>query len=369
MQSVLSAIDADSHFDLSLIVCAQHVERAFGYTADEVRQAGYRARFLESVGMTGGDKLEMSLGVSAILRQVSEVLAHDRPDLLMLLGDRGEMLAGATAALYLGIPVVHFHGGERSGTVDNSIRRAVSSLSHLHFTATDTARGSLTRAGENPEMVHFVGAPGIDGIVEKSLRAGPALRERLCFSSGRDVVTLIFHPVVQDSGEAAMQARAILDVLSTYDCELVVFSPNSDAGSAAIIKHYDTMRGDERGSGRGNLRASIYWLTHLPRDEYLALIAASRVLVGNSSSGIIEAASLGTPAVNVGDRQNGRERNNSVFDCGFHEQEIRAALSAALSYSGTFGNRYDNGGCARRVLPILRQMDFPPDILKKKFTY
>lgn len=368
MQSVLSSLEHDPGFDLSLLVCGQHLEQRFGFTANEVAQSDFRTHILRGSGLSGEARSEMAHGVADVLDQVTGLLVSEMPDLLILLGDRGEMLAGAMAALYLGIPVAHFHGGERSGTVDDSIRRAVSSLSQIHFTATQKARDNLIRAGEAAELVHFVGAPGLDGIVTASGRSGDALAQRLDLTNGRDVALLVFHPVVQDAHEAAEQAAAIFDTLAGYEWDLVVFAPNSDAGASSILRYYEGMQ-DGAHTANGRRRARIHWVTHLKRDEYLDLIARSRVLVGNSSSGIIEAASLQTPAVNVGDRQNQRERNDSVFDCGFEEGAIRSAISAALNYSGSYSNIYDNGGCAALVLPVLKDVLTGPALTKKKFTY
>ena len=366
MTEVLRAIDADPVFDLSIIVTGQHLAANHGYTASEVVKSGLDHLLLPPITMAGIDGMEMAIGVSEQMRHISEALRTLKPDLLLLLGDRGEMLAGAWAALYLGIPCAHFHGGERSGTVDDPMRQAITGLSQFHFAATLGARERLIRMGERAEAVFLVGAPGLDAIRE--FEPDPTALERMGMMGNGPLILILFHPVVQDMAKAAAQAAIVLDQVAKLEGRAVVFAPNSDAGSAAIRDYYKEARHRYvRPSATHPMR--FHWVTHLSRNEYLSLLAQSDVLIGNSSSGIIEAASLGTPVVNVGDRQAMRERNSSVFDCAIEPGPITDAIQNALDFTGPFTNLYDQGGCAPRVINYLKQVPMGCAEIKKKFSY
>ena len=285
--------------------------------------------------------------------------------LLLVLGDRGEMLAGAIAALYMGIPCAHFHGGERSGTVDDQIRQAITALAHVHFPATPKAKERLIALGEIPQSIHMLGAPGLDYI--RRVAPDPAIRARMGLGAEIPVFTVLFHPVVQDAHLAAVQAETLIGALKQLPAEVVVFAPNSDSGSAAISDVYHHAR--QALAQTKDHSAKFHWITHLQRDDYLSLLATSTALLGNSSSGIIEAASLGTPTVNLGDRQNMRERNPSVFDAAITGPAIAQAIVDAMRYDGPFTNVYDQGGCADQIATCIKQLSLDAAVLKKSLSF
>ena len=366
MAETLRAIDADPDLDLTLIVTGQHLAAEHGYTAREVAESGFDHLLLPPVAMPGEDGMEMAIGVAEQMRHISDAL-HSRPfDLLLLLGDRGEMLAAAWAALFLGIPCAHFHGGERSGTVDDPMRQAITGLCQYHFPATPGAQQRLIRMGEVEESIFLLGAPGLDAI--RTFTPDQTLCERLGLTGAGPLLSVLFHPVVQDMDQAAGQADVLIDRIARMEGQAVVFAPNSDAGSAAIRDFYAVARARHESAAADSLM-HFHWLTHLSRDDYLSLIAHSDLLIGNSSSGIIEAASLGTPTVNIGDRQAMRERNASVFDCAISPEAIDRAIESALAFAGPFTNIYDQGGCAPRIAACLKQLPLSPAQKKKKFSY
>lgn len=366
MEASLKALDADPALSLEVVATGQHLDPAYGDTIKDIAASGLTVVPLEPIVMTGATGAEMAYTIADQTRQITDRFTAQRPDLLLLLGDRGEMLAAGLAAVFLGIPVAHFHGGDRSGTVDDQLRQAITSLSHYHFPATPGARERLVRMGEVPAHIHMLGAPGLDEI--RAFRPDTGLRDRLGIGADDKLATVLFHPVVQDAALASTQARTLIETVAhEFAGTVVVLAPNSDAGSAQIAAYY--RQAQDWTAQQSGLAARFIWVTHLPRTQYLSLIAESDLMLGNSSSSIIEAASLKTPVVNVGDRQNARERNDSLFDCPITRADIAQAIARALAYTGDFDNLYDQGGCAPRLAGAIKSLDISAAILKKQFTY
>jgi GDP/UDP-N,N'-diacetylbacillosamine 2-epimerase (hydrolysing) len=282
---------------------------------------------------------------------------------VMLIGDRGEMLAGAIAALHLGIPIVHLHGGERSGTVDEPVRHAITKLSHWHFVATEPSRARVVRMGEREDRVWITGAPSLDDLELHGARPRAEVLQLLGLPAGSRFVLVLFHPVVQEMNEAARQtealAQALRDALGESPTHIVWLAPNADAGSAAILDVLDQMGGER-----------LHRVTHLPRPHYVAALRHADALVGNSSSGIIEAASFGTPVVNVGNRQRARERNHNTIDCAGDRGAIGAALAQSLD-QGRYpaSNVYGDGKSGARITQLLATLPIDADLLDKVNTY
>jgi GDP/UDP-N,N'-diacetylbacillosamine 2-epimerase (hydrolysing) len=291
------------------------------------------------------------------------VLARLRPDLLLLLGDRGEMLAGAIAALHLSIPIAHLHGGERSGTVDEPMRHAITKLSHIHLVANEESRERVVRMGEVAANVHVVGAPSLDEIVDRQPPPREQVLHQLGLPPAARYALVLFHPVVQEMAQAQAQVQALVESLAAAvlarGMHVVWLAPNADAGSAAIL-----------GAMKQANDPRIVCITHLPRDRYLDALAYADVLAGNSSSGIIEAASFGTPVVNIGNRQQLRQRNANTRDCAGDAASIRSALEAALA-GGRFPHRnvYGDGQSGERIAGLLATLPLPVSLLDKVNAY
>ena len=365
MERTLRALDIEPTFDVSVLAMGQHLDPRYGNTIKDIEASGLSVHRLPALDMPGETGAEMGHVVATVMQQIIDHFSNDAPDLVLLLGDRGEMVAAGMACVFLGIVSAHFHGGDRSGTVDDQFRRVITSLAHYHFPANDAARDRLIAMGEDPLTIRTLGAPGLDGLT--TFKADPNIEETLGIASDDRVATVVFHPVVQDAHDAANQAQTLIETLSDgFSGKVIVLAPNSDAGSAGIARYFETAR---ETLAQANSNAQFVWLTHLARDNYLWLVQRSDVLVGNSSSGIIEAATLGTPVVNIGDRQNARDRNDSVFDAAVDKTAIAGALKLALSYDGNFDNQYDHGGCASRIVDVIKSLDLSRNVLKKNFSH
>jgi GDP/UDP-N,N'-diacetylbacillosamine 2-epimerase (hydrolysing) len=302
----------------------------------------------------------MAVGVADCLRGMAQLLERERPDFLLLLGDRGEMLAGAVAALHVGIPCVHVHGGERSGTVDEPVRHAISKLSSYHLVATVGSRERLVRMGENEARIFVTGAPGLDGLAELGAMARLDCLQSLGLSALDKFVLAVFHPVVQQAGQAHAQTQALLQALQAVGLPVIWLEPNTDAGSLEILAALD----------QASLPAGSRRIRHLPRPLFAAALRHCEVLVGNSSAGIIEAATFGTPVLNIGDRQRLRERNANVSDAPPERTAIEAGLQAALSHGRwPCDNLWGDGHAGERIATLIASLPAGPQLLEKVNSY
>lgn len=356
MRSTLETIRDHEALDLSVIVTGMHLSPLYGHTVDEIEAAELRIAARAPVPLEPASGATMARNIGLMLGAFTDALEVERPDVLLLLGDRGEMLAGALAAIHLNIPVAHIHGGERSGTVDEPVRHAISKLSHLHFTATDEARARLIRMGEAADHVHVTGAPGLDGLTDAALPD----RATIAFSHGLDpdqpFALLVYHPVLQEAEAAADDARALLAALKHAGLQVLALMPNADAGSESVriaLKEVDGQDG-------------VVVRTHLARPGFIAAMATADLMIGNSSAGIIEAASFGTPVVNIGSRQNLRERNANVIDAPARGEPLATAVSSALS-AGRHAriNLYGDGRAGGRIADLLAAAPLNAELLMK----
>lgn len=363
MRHTLQTTAAQDGLEVAVVATGMHLDPAYGNTIDDITASGLRVAGRVPSDVQARDGAGMARAVGQTLLGLTDILAAERPDVLLLLGDRGEMLAGAIAALHLGIPSIHLHGGERSGTVDEPVRHAISKLAALHFCATAQSRERLVALGEEPGRIHVVGAPGLDDLPAAADLPRSAALEAVGLPPRRAYALVVFHPVVQESGDAAAQTEALLAGLRAAgagtEFDLVWLAPNADAGSGVI----ETVL-------RAQTWAGFRRITHLPRPQYLAALRHAVLLAGNSSSGIIEAASFGTPVINVGSRQHLRERNRNTTDVPPEADAIAAAARAARTH-GRWAphNVYGDGATARRVARLLATLPLTGDLLHKANTF
>ncbi|HEX4879043.1 MAG TPA: UDP-N-acetylglucosamine 2-epimerase [Limnobacter sp.] len=361
MQKTLQAIHACPSLELQVIACGMHLSRKHGYTVEEIERSGlpiFRRLCAVSDESSG---YNMGVFVGKLTCELMEAFDALKPDCVLLLGDRGEMLAGAIAAIHLGIPIVHVHGGERSGTIDEPVRHAVSKLSHYHFTATEQARSRLVQMGELPAHVWVTGAPGLDGIQSLKRSNRPEICKKFDFREDAPLALMVFHPVVQEAAKAAEQMKELLQCLFDLQIQTVMLYPNADAGSdeiRSVLENFKTTRG-------------FKLVQHLSRPDYIDTLANVDFLIGNSSSGIIEAASFDTTVVNVGSRQMLREHGDNVLDCNASYPAVHATIQQALGRSRRDApfNLYGQGGTAGRIVELLERIDLTPSVLNKVNAY
>ena len=345
--------------DLSIAVTGMHLAPGFGQTMYDIRSAGLRICGEVPVNVTTRTAHSMSAGIGECLIGMTALLQRERPDILILLGDRGEMLAGAIAALHLGIVCVHIHGGERSGTVDEPVRHAISKLSHYHLVATVESKHRLVRMGEHAGAVHVTGAPGLDGLLAMADVSGKD-SGRLNLPLDQPFILAIFHPVVQQAPDAYVQTSSLLLAFHKTGLPVIWLEPNSDAGSNEVLKalnHFALPAGSVR-------------LQHMQRKIFAIAMKHCAVMVGNSSAGIIEAASFSTPVVNVGDRQRLRERSANVVDVRPDADAIHAVIATCLQAGKVpCNNVYGDAMAGLRIAGYLTTLSLDRGVLDKSNSY
>jgi len=350
---LLDALDGEPRFVTSLIVTGAHLTPRFGDTIAEIEGDGRRIAARVPLPLDDDSELGVARATAAALTGVATALEADRPDLLVLLGDRYETLAAATAALLNRVPIAHLHGGELSqGATDDAMRHAVTKMAWLHFAATAGAARRVVQLGEAPERVFTVGALGVDNAIAEPKLSKAELEAELGPLFGPRTALVTYHPVTLEP-DGAEQLSVLLGVLDDLPDLWTVFTmPNADAGNVEIAEtildycaaHTDRARAFES----------------LGVHRYLSLLAAADVCVGNSSSGVIEAPALGVPSVDVGRRQAGRERAASVLHCEPRADVMAATIRRALSaevrdLAQICENPYGDGHAAAHIVDVLRR--------------
>jgi GDP/UDP-N,N'-diacetylbacillosamine 2-epimerase (hydrolysing) len=360
MRSTLTALRDSQALELSIVVTGMHLSDKYGKTADDIKAAGLPVNAVVNVDFASATGATMARNLGKMVSGFVDAFLDIKPDLVLVLGDRGEMLAGAISAVHLNIPVVHIHGGERSGTIDESIRHAISKLSHFHFVSTSESRDRLVRMGEQAANVHLTGAPGLDGIEALAVRSREELLRATGLDPARPVALMVYHPVVQETHNAGAGTTEIIDTLLARGLQLVALKPNSDAGSDQIRTAL------EEHAAHSDVRV----VTHFPRELFVSWMAAADLMIGNSSAGIIEAASFGTPVINVGSRQNLRERNANVTDVAVDPAAIEKAVEKALGH-GRYDrlNLYGDGHSVDRIARLIEALPLDPSVMMKSNAY
>jgi len=341
---------------LQLIVSGMHLMPEFGHTVEVIERDGFpiAARVDLQLSSDSPPAVAHAMGVGMI--GFADALSRLAPDLLVILGDRFEMLAAASAAFTLRIPIAHIHGGEvTEGALDEGFRHAITKLSALHFTAAEAYRQRVIQMGEQPDRVFNVGAPGLDHVRRTPLLDRAEMEAALDFRLGALNFLVTFHPATLDIEGAVSQCRQMLAALDSFPEAHIVFTlPNADPGGRAIIPELEAYVA--RHPDRCRLYASLGQL------RYLSLMRQVQVVIGNSSSGIIEAPTFGAATVNIGDRQKGRLRAQSVIDCAPERLSIEHAIAQALepafqSLLPTMENPYGAGDASGRMLAVLHSVN------------
>jgi len=366
LSGLMNAIKCVPDLTLQVIATAMHLEPAFGHTVDQIRQDGFTVDAEVPMKLSSDAPAAIAASTGLGLIGLSEAFERLRPDIVVLAGDRFETLAAATACALMRIPVAHIHGGEISeGAIDDAMRHAVSKLSHLHFVATEPFRQRLVHMGERPDRVFTVGAPGLDNFRRVPVRSRGELAERLKLNLDRPFFLITYHPATLDATDPLPKLGELLAALDRFlEAALVFTKANADAGGRAINQRIEAFV-----ASRPN-RAVL--IASLGQEFYLAALREAAAVIGNSSSGIIEAPAVGTPTVNLGSRQDGRPQASSIVNSEEQRDAIEAAIRKALDprereVAGKGDLPYGRpGDTAQVMLALLRDADLAR-LVKKKF--
>ena len=362
---LIKFINEDPETELQLVVTGMHLSPEFGLTYKQIEEDGFKIN--KKIEMLLSSDSEVGIIKSMGLAQISFSEAFDelKPDLVIVLGDRYEIFSSVTAAMVSKIPVGHLSGGEATeGLIDEPIRHSITKMAHLHFTATETYRKRVIQMGENPERVFNVGTPALDNITRMELLDRKDFEDSIDFKLNKRNVMITFHPVTLEKNTSAKQFQELLDAISDLkDTHFIFTKPNSDTDGRVIIDLIDHFV--EKNKEKACAFKSLGQL------RYLSALKHVELVLGNSSSGLTEAPSFGVATIDIGDRQRGRIKADSVISCEPDKLSISNALKKAFSEDfrkelETVQNPYGEGGASEKILKIIKEYDFS-DILKKKF--
>lgn len=367
IKSAMRAIQAHPGLELQVVIGASALLDRYGAVVKLIEQDGFEPAARVHMLIEGETPTTMAKSTGLGLLELPTIFDQLAPDFVLTVGDRFETMATTLAAAYMNIPVAHTMGGEVSGTIDESIRHAVTKFAHVHFPASPGARDRILRLGERPEDVHLVGCPRVDLVAEILASDRRDLGERL-FDTGvgerldlsRPFVLVSQHPVTTEYGEGERQITATLDAVRKVGLPAIVLWPNADAGSEDIARGMRKLR--ER-----KLDRDMHFFKNLPIDVYVQLMKRAACLAGNSSSGIREGAFIGTPVVNIGTREAGRERGRNVIDAPHEAVAIAEAMRRQIAH-GPYPMEpiYGDGKAGERIAEVLSRVE---PVVQKRITY
>lgn len=368
LKSLMQEINKDNDLELYLIVSGMHLSPEFGMTYQEIEEDGFqinaKVEMLLSSDSPAGISKSIGLGVIGF----ADEFQRADLDMLILLGDRYEALSAAICAMVMRIPIAHLHGGELTeGAIDEGIRHSITKMSYLHFTSTEQYRNRVIQLGENPERVFYVGALGVENIKKINLMTKEELERSIHFEIDENTVIVTYHPVTLENNTVEEQFLNLLEVLDRNPKIRMIFTKaNADTNGRIVNELIDKY------AAQNSERACAFM--SLGQKRYLSALKYCRIVIGNSSSGIIEAPSFGKPIINIGDRQKGRICADSVINCGYTQQEIQRAMETALTEefenkARNCRNPYEKENTAANIISVIKDYLLNDKIKLKKGFY
>lgn len=365
IKSVMRAVQQDKRLELQLVVGASALLYRYGNAVDLIRADGFEPSAVVYTIVEGENPTTMAKSTGMGIIELASQFENLQPDVVLTVADRFETMATAIAASYMNIPVAHTQGGEVTGSIDESVRHAITKLAHIHFPATARAHDNVVRMGEDPATVHLTGCPAIDLLAGEDLSLPPDLLDggrgtgaRL--DPARPYLLVLQHPVTTEYGSGFKQIGETLDAVRRMNMQTVWLWPNVDAGSDDVSKGLRVFR-------EAHPDMPIHFFRNFAAEDYARLLNNCAAIVGNSSSALREGAFLGVPAVNVGTRQQGRERAGNVIDADYDTRAIEAAIRLQLAH-GRYpqSHLFGDGEAGKRVAGILAEAEF---VLQKQLAY
>ncbi|AVQ37352.1 UDP-N-acetylglucosamine 2-epimerase (hydrolyzing) [Clostridium botulinum] len=363
----MKEIKKDKDLQLQLIVTGNHLIREYGYTVGQIKKDGFKID--EEIDMIIDSEKKSSVLKSMGIEMIQMAQAFDRlePDILLILGDRYETFIAAACAMMMNIPIAHMNGGESTeGAVDEQIRHAITKMAHIHFSGAEYYMERIIKMGEEPWRVFNVGQAGVENIKRLKLLDKEQLEKELNINFTKKVFLITYHPVTLQLKNTKGQIDNLLKAISNFDAQYIFTYPNADFGSKIIIDKINDFVKDHK-------EANIYY--SLGQKRYLNLLKYADIMIGNSSSGIIESPIFKIPVVNIGDRQKGRVRNKNIIDTDYSENEITNAISKALKDEkfkenlNSIDNIYGNGNTSKQIVEILKSIPINKKLLSKRLSY
>ncbi|MFL0269660.1 UDP-N-acetylglucosamine 2-epimerase [Candidatus Clostridium radicumherbarum] len=363
----MKEIQNDEDLQLQIVVTGNHLVKDYGYTVDQIKKDGFLID--EEIDMIINSVQKSSLVKSMGLEMIQMAQCFDRlkPDTLLILGDRYETFIAAACAMMMNIPISHMNGGESTeGAVDEQIRHAITKMAHIHFAGSEIYKERIIMMGEDPTKVYNVGQAALENVQRINLLDKYEIEKELKIKFDKHIFLITFHPETLEIENIEFQVSNMLAALKVFDAEFIFTYPNADFGSKVIIDKINDF-------AKYNKNAFIFY--SLGQRKYLSLLKNSDVMIGNSSSGIIESPIFKKPVVNIGDRQKGRLRNKNIIDVSYDINEIIQAINKALfdkefrTNLNFIENVYGDGNVSKKIVNILKSTNIDKDLLKKRLTY
>jgi GDP/UDP-N,N'-diacetylbacillosamine 2-epimerase (hydrolysing) len=363
VRPVIKAIEKNPDLDYEIIAANMHVLPEFGHTVDEIYRDKFKVGAAVHNTLAGYTHLTMVKSLGVFLTELPGIIERMAPDFILVAGDRGEPLVAAMTGAHMYIPVAHIQAGELSGNIDGMTRHAITKYAHIHFAANDDAAKRLKKMGEQDFRILNVGAPQLDEFVSGDVTDSKTILQRYHLPRNKKSILLIQHSVTEEADLAEKQIAESIKAVASLKLPTVIILNNSDAGSRHIREVIARYK---------NFKARTF--NHIPRPDYFGLLKTCDVLVGNSSSGIIEAPLAKIPVVNIGNRQKGRLQSTNVINVGHSQRAIAKAIKRALS--DKFRARaekspsvYGDGHSAEKIVDLLATTPIDKKLLVKELTY
>ena len=353
LKPLIQVVSEDPQLDYLVVATGMHLESRYGRTELEITNAGFTN--VVSFPNSGPDSA-MDLTLARTIAGLAPIVKSYRPDLLVVHGDRGESLAGAITGILNNVLVAHIEGGEFSGTVDELMRHSITKLSHIHYVANDAARDVVIQLGEDPESIWVIGSPEVDVMISHQLPSLASVKSYYEINF-EELALLVFHPVTTDPHATVTQIRVLMDAVRQSGINFVAIYPNNDHGSEMIIDEL------QRAARTPNVRL----IPSIRFEAFQTLLRHALFIIGNSSTGVREAAVHGTPAVNIGSRQSGRSKNSMIIDVGSSTDDILAAMLKAMHLPRTTSMVFGDGQSAERFSTSLHSRRLWETPLQKVF--
>ncbi|MCF8067734.1 MAG: UDP-N-acetylglucosamine 2-epimerase [Desulfobacterales bacterium] len=358
---LIKYIEEDSFLDLQLIVTGTHLSEQYGHTVDKIIEDGFGISDKIEIPLRNNCGTDISKAVSNVIDRISNSYNQLNPDIVILLGDRYEIFGAAVSAFINKIPIAHIHGGEvTEGSLDDGFRHSISKMASIHFTSTETYRHRLINMGENPDRVFNFGAIGLDNIRKLNLKSCAELESDLGFSFSEKTALITYHPVTLIKLSFEKQIDNLLTAISQFNFNSIFTMPNADEGSDLIqnkISQFTSVNKD-----------TSLLIKSMGQLNYLSALKYINIMIGNSSSGIIESPFFNLPVVNIGNRQKGRICCENIFNCNQDVNSIISAIRSALSYKNSnMKNPYGDEEVSSKIFNLLKTLNINNSFLKKGF--
>jgi len=363
IRPILQLIEKDKDLDYDIVATNMHLLPEFGFSVNAFKDDGFKVKYKTLNTLAGYTPASMMKSLSLFGLSVTDIIEESKPDIILLAGDRGEQFMGAMAGAHMNIPVAHIQAGEVSGNVDGLTRHAIARYAHIHFAANEDAALRLEKSGEQLNRIYNVGAPQLDEFINGTITDKPTMLSKYNISADKKFILILQHPVTEEHTESGLQMKITIQAAIKSGYKSIIIAPNSDAGSTAVqtaIEEYSS--------------PSISVYRNVKREDYAALLSMASVIIGNSSSGLLEAPTFQLPCVNIGRRQIGRYQGENVINCGHDVDEIISCINIGMSENFKskikgMKNPYGDGKSSKRIVKILKEIDIDDELLTKAITY